>query len=233
MKYAMIAVLGLFTLWILVETNMGRLYRIAYGDITPPDILYTGEKIQAHDIVLDTVMYPWNSDHVVEYACGISCKWILEETPFKILRLQISEGPIIHKEPESRNYVATMLRMCKGWHDDGCISVKQIDGDPNGYNSLVIRDYSIIRRFVFADYQYLGYQVCFKGRVIAQYGQTKWMSRTWLANLFQVGRGALGREMTGSMIYAGKQMELLLHEVVKVNYRAKGENQCPRISIGV
>ncbi len=232
MKHAIIAVFGLFTLWILVETNMGRLYRIAYGDIVPPDIVYTGGKIQAHDIVLDTIIYPWNDDYVKKHVCSVSCKWILKETPFKELHVSFNEEDDDENHHQSQIYLAKMVRPCEWWHDDECIEISSENEKPRNANTLIFRKYYIVRTFNFAYVQYIGHQVCLGGHVIAQYGQMKWLSKTWLAKLLQVGRGAPGKDFTGSMIDASKQMELLLQEVIKFNHPTEGENQCPRISIG-
>ncbi len=233
MKYAMIAVLGLFILWILVETNMGRFYRIAYGDLVPPDITYKGGEIDGFNIVLDVVSRIKKANEHDKISCSTECKWLLNHAPFKQIYLVPSKNNDIQKELFSNARVAVKNAACKNNLDDECIVENKAYHIPIGKNTVVFRKYDISISFYFGLMTYTAYELCLGDKIIARSSLVKWYSKTALADLLRVGHGALGRDMTGSIVEDGNQMERLFEKTKKVKLLAEGAKLCPRNSIGL
>ncbi len=227
MKYAMIAVLGLFILWILVETNMGRFYRIAYGDLVPPDVPYKGEKVEAYNVVLDRVVLPPQTISAEEGLCGGSCRWILESTPFDQIYLSFNESINEDESEEQGRYIAKLVSECKGWYDKDCIIESPVKSIPIKGNTLVFREYYFSQAYRSAYVNYLGREFCLGERVIARVGMVFWNSTTDLARFLDSLEGSIGEDRTGSMLAERDQIDHLFQETVQVNQASEGSSLCP------
>lgn len=236
MKKAMIvglAVLVPLVAWILVEANMGTLYRIAYGDLAPPDIPYNGEMVEGYNIVLDEVVRPDQSVWDNKELCGVGCGWILTDTPFNSVYLTLNETEVGIDKVDETVRLASIAQPCVASHFRECITERTVDQIPWLENTLVYREYIVTKRFYFTVFVYRAYELCVGGRIVARYSQTEWVSTTALAEIMRVGYGSLGEDVTGSMINATDQMQQLFERMVKVRTPKEGSGQCRRNSIGV
>lgn len=233
MKKILLAVAVLLVLWIVAETNMGAIHRLVYGDIAPPDIPYTGGAIEGYNIVFDEVVRPRSTPEGAENRCSVGCKWLLRDTPFNKVYLAAVDGAFMKVRNNDSATVAVLSVPCEEDSLSECITTYPVDQVPKRNNTLIYREYYVFISFAFANLQYSGYEFCIGERVVARYSQVKWLSKTELAKIFQVGHGSLGRDVTGSSIDAGDRMDALFSIVDKVATPTKGSMLCPRNSIGL
>ncbi len=231
MKYAMIAVLGLFILWILVESNVGRFYRIVHGDVTPPDIAYNGEFLEVGDIIFDEISLPNGRKNSNRSLCSTRCETILKKSDFDKVYFTWNEFGIHDRLIQNYGRVAKFSLLCDDPSIDSCVVEHSIGNIPKKNNTLVVRLYFLSKNFEWAFVNYIGYEICIGSDLLARYGQVKWYSNTGLAKLSRVWYGSIGKDETGSMIDAGDQLDLLLHQIEKGETQTEGSLLCRRESI--
>ncbi len=231
MKYAMIAVLGLFILWILVESNVGRFYRIVHGHVTPPDIANNGKVLEAYNILFDEVSLPNGRKNSHRNLCSTTCEKILGDGNFDKIYFTWNEIDIHNDIIQDDGRIAVIDSSCVRSSSKNCVIEKPVGNIHKTENTLVVRLYYLSRSFRWAFVNYVGYEICIGSELVARYGQVKWYSNTKLAKILRSVYGSIGKDETGSMVDAGNQLDLLIHQLEKAEARMEGSLLCRRKSI--